>query len=266
MKKGQMENYREMSNFIRDSLRLKAFPVAVKYLMSSADFPEKAKQPSVALKKRITICQAVTMARSYGWSLGLTKEDLICVPAMVAFGFSDSINPADNLAGLLCDIDFAHDSETAKRELSSMSIADNSAFQAIHLTPLAKGLVDPDVIVIYGNPAQVMRMAQALVFSRGSRISGNIGGKIECTEYLLAPYLKKEPNVAIPGTGDRIFSMTQDDEMVLSFPGELLQGLYDGLKVAGRAIGARYPVTFYQNFQPKFPPQHMKLGKKLDLF
>ena len=261
-----MENYEQMTTFIRDELRLKALPVAVKYLKSPADFPEKTRQPSIVLKKRVTICQAVTMARSYGWTVGLTKEDLICVPAMIAFGFHDSDSPADDLAGLLCDIDFAKDSETAKKELSTMSISDSAAFQAILLAPLAKGIMDPDVVVIYGNPAQAMRMAQALVYSKGSRISGNIGGKIECTEYLLAPYIKQEPNIAIPGTGDRIFSMTQDDEMVLSFPGALLQDLYDGLKVAGRAIGARYPVTFYQNFQPKFPPQHMKLGKKLNLF
>ncbi len=28
------------------------------------------------------------MVRIYGWTIGLTKEDLICVPAMIAFGFS----------------------------------------------------------------------------------------------------------------------------------------------------------------------------------
>ena len=53
--------------------------------------------------------------------------------------------------------------------------------------------------------------------------------------------------------GDRIFSMTQDDEMVSSIPGMLLDNLVRGLKNAGKKIGARYPVTFYQNFQPEFP-------------
>ena len=145
-----------------------------------------------------------------------------------------------------------------------MSVAESAHFQAMLLAPLAKGIVDPDVVVIYGNPAQVMRMAQALVYSRGSRISGNVGGKIECSEYLLAPYLKQAPNIAIPGTGDRVFSMTQDDEMVLSFPGALLPNLYHGLKVAGRAIGAKYPVTFYQDFQPKFPPTTHETWKETE--
>jgi hypothetical protein len=60
--------------------------------------------------------------------------------------------------------------------------------------------------------------------------------------------------------------MTQDDEMALSVPQSFLLDLFNGLKNAGRSIGARYPITFYQNFQPKFPPQHLKLGKELNLF
>ena len=261
-----MENYEGIANLIRDELRLRGFPIAVKYLKGRDDFPEKTRQPSIDLKKRITICQAVTMARIYGWTVGLTKEDLICVPAMIAFGFSDSKNPADNLAGLLCDIDLAKNPDTAQKELSSMSVSSSEPSRAILLAPLAKGIMEPDVIVIYGNPAQVMRMVQSLVYSSGSRISGNFGGKIECTEYLLSPYLEQKPKIAIPGNGDRIFSMTQDDEMALSIPNSFLSDLCDGLKKAGRSIGARYPVTFYQNFQPKFPPQHMKLGKELNLF
>jgi uncharacterized protein (DUF169 family) len=261
-----MENYEKAAIYIRDEMRLKGFPIAVNYLKSPDDFPEKTRRPSIALKKRITICQAVTMARIYGWTVGLTKEDLICVPAMIAFGFSESKNPADNLVDLLCDIDLAKNPETAQKELSSMSISGNDSSQAILLAPLSKGIMEPDVIVMYGNLAQVMRMAQSLVYSRGLRISGNFGGKIECTEYLLAPYLEQKPKIAIPGNGDRIFSMTQDDELALSLPNSFLHDLCAGLEAAGRSIGARYPVTFYQNFQPKFPSQHMKLAKKINLF
>jgi uncharacterized protein (DUF169 family) len=258
--------HKNMSDFIRNDLRLKTFPLTVKFLKKPDEFPEKTRRPSVSLKKRITICQAVTMARTYGWTVGLTKEDLICVPAMIAFGFSGSADPGQEIGNLFCDIDLAKDLDGVKKELSSMSIMKKPAFQAILLSPLAKGLVEPDTVVFYGNPAQVMRLVQAVVYSEGSRIAGNFGGKVECTEYLLAAFLTDAPRVAMPGNGDRIFSMTQDDEMTLSIPGRLLPSACEGLKNVGRAIGARYPVTFYQNFQPQFPPQHMNLGKDLGLF
>jgi len=81
-------NYQEAGEAIRNDLRLKTFPLAVKFLKDKADFPEKTRQPAAVLGKRVTICQGVTMARLYGWTVGLTREDLICVPAMIAFGFS----------------------------------------------------------------------------------------------------------------------------------------------------------------------------------
>jgi uncharacterized protein (DUF169 family) len=259
-------NYQEASQFIRDDLRLKTFPVAVKFLKDTADFPAKTRQPSVVLGKRVTICQGVTMARNYGWTVGLAKEDLICVPAMIAFGFSSAKSPVETLGKLFCEVNFSESEEKGIREAESMSRLENREYSAIVLSPLEKGLYEPDTVVIYGNPAQTMRMIQALVFKESRRIPGNFGGKVECTEYLVAPFKTRAPRVVIPGMGDRIFSMTQDDEMVLALPGTLLEALVEGMKDAGKKIGARYPVTSYQNFEPEFPKPYRVLAEELGLF
>ncbi len=258
--------YQEIAYFIREDLRLKTLPVAVKFTTTAESFPEKTRQPSVALKKRVTICQAVTMARVYGWTVGLTRDDLICVPAMLAFGFTDAADSGETLGSLFCEVEFCKEKEKAVKEVQSMHRLENSRDRALILSPLMKTQFEPDCVAIYGNPAQIMRMVQAVVFEEGTRIQGNFGGKVECTEYLTAPYLTGKPRIAMPGMGDRIFSMTQDDEMVLSLPKESLLSLFSGLTKAGKKIGARYPVTFYQNFQPEFPAPYQKLAKELDLF
>jgi uncharacterized protein (DUF169 family) len=258
-------NYQESAEFIQNSLRLKTFPVAVKFLKDKSSFPEKTRRPSIVLGKRVTICQGVTMARTYGWTVGLTKEDLICVPAMMAFGLSGAADPTETLGKLFCEVDFSQTEENGRKEVSEMVRLENEDCEAIVLAPLQKGLFDPDTVAIFGNPAQVMRMVQGLVFEEGRRVPGNFGGKVECSEYLIAPYHTQAPRVAIPGMGDRIFSMTQDDEMVFAIPGMLLENLVSGLKNAGKKIGARYPVTFYQNFQPEFPKPYKVLGETLGI-
>ncbi len=131
---------------------------------------------------------------------------------------------------------------------------------------MAKGLFDPDTVLFYGNPAQIMRLAQAVVHAHGRRIAGNFGGKVECTEYLIAPFRTGAPRIAIPGLGDRIFSMTQDDELVLSIPGGMLPGVCHSLKAVGKKIGARYPVPSYLNYQPEFPGIYKETGGRLELF
>lgn len=259
-------NYQESGEMIRNDLRLKTFPVAVKFLTDKADFPEKTRQPSAVLGKRITICQGVTMARNYGWTVGLAREDLICVPAMIAFGFSGAFNPVETLGQLFCEVEFTDNAQQGVAEVETMARLENNDDRVIVLAPLQKGLFDPDTIAFYGNPAQVMRLVQALVFKTGLRIPGNFGGKVECSEYLIAPHKTQAARIAMPGMGDRIFSMTQDDEMVFSIPGSLLGDLVEGLKSAGKKIGARYPVTFYQNFEPEFPKPYKALAKELGLF
>jgi uncharacterized protein (DUF169 family) len=259
------ENMKSAAEFISNNLRLKTFPVAVKFLKEKKDFPEKTRQPSSLLGKKVTICQAVTMARIYGWTVGLTKDDLICVPAAIAFGFSSSPDTASSLTRLFCEAGYSKNEETAKKESVSIQRLEKEEYEAIVLAPLQKGVIEPDTIVFYGNPAQMVRLIQAWTYMRGERVRSNFGGKVECTEYLLVPFKEQAPRVAIPGTGDRTFSMTQDEEMIFSLPGQFLPELLQGLKEAGGKVGARYPVPVFLNFQPEFPKNFKELGKELGI-
>ncbi len=247
------------------NLRLKSFPVAVKFLKNGEQFPEKARRPSVSMGKKITICQGVTMARNYGWTVGLAKEDVTCVPAAIVFGLSQSPDPQASLSRLFCEATFASTRELASREVASMSRFENGEITGILMAPAEKASFDPDTCIIYGNPAQVMRLAQAWSFATGERCAGDCGGKVECDEYLIAPYKKQSARIVVPGNGERIFAGTQDDEMTFAVPMRLLPEVVRGLKEAGKAIGARYPVTPYQNFEPEFPKSYKVLGKEIGI-
>ena len=256
-------NLREAADFIHNDLRLKTFPVGVKFLKDKSDFPEKTRQPSVALGKKVAICQGVTMARNYGWTVGIAKEDVICVPAAIAFGFSNAEDPPESLTQLFCDINFSKDLESARSEVGSMSSFANGELGAMVFAPLNRAAFEPDTVLIYGNPAQIMRLIQACSYSTGERVAGHFGGKIECDEYLITPYKTQSPRVVLPGNGERIFAGTQDDEMAFASPAGALPALITGLKEVGKAIGVRYPVTPYLNYQPDFPKAHKEVGKRL---
>ena len=258
-------NFREAAEFVRNDLRLKTLPVAVKFVKDKAELPEKTRRFSTAPGKRVAICQGVTMARNYGWTVGLAKEDVICVPASIVFGFSESSDPPASLAGLFCEVNFSSAEDLARKETSSMSRFENGEIEAILLAPLERASFEPDTILIYGNPAQVMRLTQAWSYMTGERVPGHFGGKLECDEYLIAPFKTQSPRVVIPGQGERIFAGTQDEEVTFALPAKFLPELARALKEVGKAIGARYPVTPYQNFQPDFPKAHKELGKELGI-
>jgi uncharacterized protein (DUF169 family) len=88
---------------------------------------------------------------------------------------------------------------------------------------------------------------------------------VECDEYLIAPFKTQSARVVIPGNGERIFAGTQDDEVAFAFPAKSLSEFTKALKEVGKAMGARYPVTPFLNFQPDFPKAHKELGKELGI-
>jgi len=255
-------DYKAAAAQLKETLRLRTEPFGVAFLKDAAGLPDKTRQPSKVFGKKVTICQGVTLARVYGWPVGLTQDDLICVPGMLVFGFTPATDPILELGQLFCEVGFHSDLGPALKEVEALPRFGPQEVGAVYLCPLERLALDPDVVVVYGNPAQLMRLIQAATFSLGERVSGEFGGKVECSEYLIAPYRTGQFRVVIPGMGDRIFSMTQDDEMVVAFPGKFLAGLLVGLKEAGKKIGARYPITFYQNFSPSFPPAYEERARK----
>jgi uncharacterized protein (DUF169 family) len=255
-------DYKSAATQLKEAMRLRTEPLGVSYLKDPAALPEKTRRPSQVFGKKVTICQGVTMARIYGWQVGLTREDVICVPGSLAFGFTPATDPILELAQLFCEVGFSRELGPALKEVEALPRFEPQEVAAIYLCPLDRLARDPDVIVVYGNPAQLMRLIQAANYSLGGRVSGDFGGKVECGSYLIGPYRTGRVVVTIPGQGDRIFSMTQDDELVVSFPTHLFPGILNGLKEAARKIGARYPITVYQNFSPVFPPLYEERAKK----
>jgi uncharacterized protein (DUF169 family) len=246
---------------IQEALRLRTEPLGIAFLKDQAELP-KCRRPSQVFGKRVTICQGVTMARVYGWSVGLTREDLVCVPGMLVFGFTPATDPILELAQLFCEVGFNHEMGPALKEVEALPRFAAEEIAALYLAPLDRLALNPDVVAVWGNPAQIMRLVQAANFSIGERVTGDFSGKVECASYLIGPYRTNKVTVAIPGMGDRIFSMTQDDELVISFPAALLGAMLNGLQEAGRRIGVRYPITVYQNFTPSFPPMYEERAKK----
>ena len=52
-------------------------------------------------------------------------------------------------------------------------------YDYVCIAPIARANFEPDVIAVYGNSAQVMRMVNAALFKRGGRIESTTGGRLD---------------------------------------------------------------------------------------
>ena len=121
------------------------------------------------------------------------------------------------------------------------------------LCPLSRITVDPDVILIYGNPAQVMRLAQAAVRGAGLEVSAIATGGGDCGDIVARTTFSDQCQSILPSGGDRVFGGTQDHEVIFTMPRSKVEAILKGLEDTHKA-GFRYPILTDLRHQPALPP------------
>jgi len=242
-------------------LRLSTFPVAVRFLRNWDEVPARAKRPARDMKQRITTCQAIALSRRYGWVIALGREDSSCVLGAVALGIEKRLPFYED--GNLCMNLYTADLDAGRASEDSVPRFAEGRYVGVVTAPLNRTTFEPDAIVIYGNPAQVMRLGQAWLWKRGGTLKSEFRGRIDCADLAIAPVLSGEPQMVVPCSGDRIFGQAQDHEMAFGFPFGLMEEILEGLEATHKA-GTRYPVTNWLSYTAGFPPAYEKYRGMLD--
>jgi uncharacterized protein (DUF169 family) len=244
--------YHELGKKLNETLRFQTFPLAIRFLKSKQDIPEKARRPS-ALNMKITMCQGYTFARRIGWTMGLAEEDMKCTPNLIGYGFAELTDDKAFIEALRAMDYFATD-EAAKRIRDNIPMLAPGDYEAVVISPLAWTKVEPDVILIHGNSGQIMRLVQASIYNSGDPLETRQMGLVaSCIGGVLHTFLTRKANVIIPGTGDRVFAAVQDHEIIFTLPVEKLEETVISLEKAGYKMGIRYP-SYISLSEPTITP------------
>jgi len=252
-----MADLKEVEQILNTYIRPLTFPVAIKMLKSEGEIPEKTRRPFQQMKKKIAICQGIGMARKLGWAVAMGKEDMQCSLGAAPFGFFKNIDFFDegNLAAGM----FAVSTEAGKKEEDLIDRFDHGSYSHILVAPLSRAAFDPDLIMVYGNPAQIMRLIHGSLYNEGGAIQSSAMGRLGCAA-IITVIKNDECRFLVPGNGDRIFGMTQDWEMSYMIPVSKLDTVLDGLAKTHKG-GIRYPITSFFNFEATFPPSYQEQMK-----
>jgi len=133
-------------------------------------------------------------------------------------------------------------------------------YKYIFIAPLRRANFDPDVFIVYGNPAQIMRLMTAYLYKRGGYLHSRFSGRLDCADMVIETFNTDECQLILPCYGDRIFGLTQDDEMAFSVPKSKVALIQEGLAGTHKG-GIRYPIPTYLQFEGKFPDSYTKVEK-----
>ncbi len=245
-----MEEWHQMGDKVRRFVNPATFPVAVRFLTEASEIPPSARRPFRDLKVRMAPCQGAAMSRRYGWTVAFGKEDVGCAIAANTYGW-ERIEDDEGVIRFMTHMNYASDASAARKALTSFRQLEFGEDLVVVYSPLERTRVEPDVILIYVNPAQLMRLIHGGTYHRGKPIESTFSGKAaSCTEGVIGAYLDRALKVVVPGNGDRVWGGCQDHEMVMAVPAEGLAEVVEGLEKT-HAQGIRYPIPTYMRYSPE---------------
>lgn len=240
-----MENINKWKDVIEEIerlLRLRTFPLGVRFLEDEKEIEKIPKKKLLSPRKNSFTCQLTTMARTYGHTYSITDKSLMPVCSNI-LGFCEI---RDKVAdGTFRNIAWCKSKEDAKKFEDAIPRLPLRKYSNILMGPQVRGLFDPDIVLFYGNPAQIMFIVNALQFEDYERlISYCIGESSSCAETLVQSFLMGKPHVSLPCFGERRYGHAQDDEMIIVVPGGQVEKVRRNLIELFKR-GVRYPICYF---------------------
>ncbi len=255
-----MRDPKSIAETLEHYLRLATFPVGIKLVAEESDIPEKARRPKAHFGHQYSTCQAIAIARRYGWTLALGLEDMACSLGVLVAGLAEPTPTYTE--GHLCEGLYTESAEAGSKSEEAVDKLPVGRGRYLVVGPLRRFEEPPDVICLYGNSAQVMRCVQGALWKRGGALSSSFEGRIDCADIIATPQAMGECQVVLPCSGDRIFAQTEDWEMAFTIPIGRIDEVLEGLEGTHKA-GLRYPVTSFLDYHGKFPPKYVELLHEL---
>ncbi|MBI4302021.1 MAG: DUF169 domain-containing protein [Chloroflexi bacterium] len=234
------QKWADLARNLETFLRLRTFPLAWRRLEREEDL-EKIRRVR-RYQHRYTWCQAVTVARTAGWTVGITaKDENVCRFKNIAGLVPPSV---EELSGRAFASYYLKTLEDAKKQAEATVRIPPDGYEAMVIAPLASEKFDPEVVVVYGNAAQMMFLGYALQWTDYERLQFFFVGEGACADSFAQCYISGKPALAIPCYGERRLGHVQDDELVMAVPANMGEKAVEGLRGLA-AVNLKYPIPFF---------------------
>jgi uncharacterized protein (DUF169 family) len=242
-----MRKWHEIGEKISRYVRPATFPLAVRLARDQTELENDFRRPPA----KNFLCQNLTMGRRYGWTIKVLPEDCTCLLARGVYQWeSENTYQGDGLLDFSVGL-YAKEVENEKRFVETLEPLRQGA-AGVLISPLERTKIEPDVALIYGNAAQMMRLIQSYLYMKGGVLEFSAAGRLgSCTDGIVKAINSQQPRLVILGNGDRVWGMAHDDELLFAMPAALLDDLVEGLEATHNG-GLRYPIPHYMNFSPGF--------------
>jgi len=258
----KLEKLHKQASELESLLRLQSFPLGVKMLKSTDEIPREAQRPVRDMGYHLSFCQALALSRQYGLTIAETKEDMWCFEPVVGLGFIRA--PERFLDGYNRYPGTASTLEAGSTWARNMPRFDYGCYSAVVSAPLATADFEPDIFIVYCEPAKMTQIMLAKIWLDGKDITPILSGHAACVYYVVPPMKGGKWQMSLPCGGDLRRAGCEVINMVFSAPTKTLGDLLKGLKaIQNEGLGLplrRSPASEYP-----LPPSYVEIGKMVGM-
>jgi len=220
-------------------MRLKSFPIAFKLFESKQEIE---KIPFIRrMTHKSTLCQLINLVRNCDWTIGADLNDFMSLMCPSIIGLTDI--PDYMKDGTFRSIVWTKSRADGKKYENNVPRIPTGKYEAVAMAPLVYNPFDPDIVLIYANPAQMMLLINSLQFEDYEVMQFFCVGESSCSDAIARCYLTGKPSLTIPCYGERRYGHAQDDELVMALPADKIDKALRGMETLYRR-GIRYPISY----------------------
>lgn len=222
-------------------LRLKTTPIGMKLFERVEDM---LAVPKIRRPQAIhTADQIVGMAARLGFTMGITRDDLVGPQCGAVLG----LHPQDEewrSGKAMAGVWFAT-VEDAGAHQRAMPVVPYGRYTAMAVSPLAGGRLEPpDICLVYATPGQMIILINGLQWAGYRRFDWSVVGESSCADSWGRALATGEPSLSIPCFAERRYGGVPDDELLMALkPADLARAIDGMTRLA--ANGLRYPIPPY---------------------
>ena len=235
-------DWKALNDELTGLLKLRSIPFGMKMFESAA---EMEAVPRIRRPSDIhTLDQIVGQASRLGRTIGITSDDLVGAQCRAVVGLgkakSDEWLSGQHMKGV-----WFEDDESAAEHQAAMHCVEDGLYEALAVSPLAAGRLDPpDIALFYATPGAMIYFINGLQWTGYKRFDWSVVGESACADSWGRALTKREPSLSIPCFAERRYGGVLDDEMLMALPPEHLEKAITGMKALAKN-GFRYPFAQY---------------------
>jgi uncharacterized protein (DUF169 family) len=223
-------------------LKLRNPPFGMKLFESAAEMEaiSRIRRP----KNVHTLDQVVAQAARLGWTVGITADNLVGAQCRAVVGLGNA--KTEDWASGKHTVGVWHgDIESAAARQAALTCVPDGKYQALAVSPLAAGRLDPpDIALFYATPGAMMYFINGLQYVGYKKFDWGVVGETACADSWGRALTKREASLSIPCFAERRYGGVLDDEMLMALPPDQMDKAIKGMESLAKN-GLRYPFPQY---------------------